>query len=290
MAVKSDNQIKLQDGHLVGYAEYGDLQGKPVLHFHGLPSSRLELHRSAIEQIAERLHARVIVVERPGIGLSDYYPYTIVSWPNIVTEFADALHLERFAVMGLSSGGKYAAACAWKIPDRLTAAGILNGSCPFDLPGAKETLSKEDRQVYHLADKVPWRFGLVLGKVARDIRKDPTSFFSLFTEVSEPDRRALELADVKESFEEMVTEAFHQGTRGVALDWKLESRSWGFSLEEIRMPVTIWHGEMDTIVPVEQAHILKKFIPTTHVTFFPDEGHVSLLVHHYEEILAPMVS
>jgi pimeloyl-ACP methyl ester carboxylesterase len=56
------------------------------------------------------------------------------------------------------------------------------------------------------------------------------------------------------------------------------------------MPVTIWHGEMDTIVPVEQAHILKESIPTVHATFFPDEGHVSLLVHHYEEILAPMVS
>jgi pimeloyl-ACP methyl ester carboxylesterase len=173
MAVKSDNQIKLQDGHLGGYAEYGDLQGKPVLHFHGLPSSRLELHRSAIEQIAERLHARVIVVERPGIGLSDYHPYTIVSWPNIVTEFADALHLERFAVMGLSSGGKYVAACAWKIPDRLTAAGILNGSCPFDLPGAKETLSKEDRQVYHLATKSPgglaWCWGRLPAIFARTL-------------------------------------------------------------------------------------------------------------------------
>jgi len=290
MAVKSDNQIKLQDGYLVGYAEYGDLEGKPVLYFHGLPSSRLELHRTATEQIAERLHARVIVVERPGIGLSDYHPYTLIGWPNIVSEFADTLQLERFAVMGLSSGGKYAAACAWKIPDRLTAVGILNGTCPFDLPGAKETLSEEDRQTYHLADKVPWRFGMVLGKPARDVCKDPTSFFSLFTEVSEPDRRALELADVKESFEETVNEAFHQGTRGVALDLEREARSWGFALEEIRMPGYIWHGELDTIVPVEQGHILKESIPRVYATFFPNEGHVSLLVHHYEEILAPMVS
>ena len=164
-----------------------------------------------------------------------------------------------------------------------------------DLPGrgrqgAKEALSQQCRRVYRLADKVPWLFGLVLGKICRDVRRDPASFFSLFTEVSEPDRRVFELADVKESFEEMVTEALHQGRRGVALDWTLEARSWGFALEEIRMPVTIWHGELDTIVPVKQAHILQKAIPTVHATFFPDEGHASPLVHRYAEILAPMVS
>jgi pimeloyl-ACP methyl ester carboxylesterase len=76
MSVKTDNQVKLSDGHSVGYAEYGDPMGKPVLHFHGLPGSRFEGHRPTMDEIATRLHARVIVVERPGIGLSDYKPYT----------------------------------------------------------------------------------------------------------------------------------------------------------------------------------------------------------------------
>jgi pimeloyl-ACP methyl ester carboxylesterase len=121
MSVKTDNQVKLSDGHSVGYAEYGDPMGKPVLHFHGFPSSRFEGHRPTMDEIATRLHARVIVVERPGIGLSDYKPYTIASWPDIVMEFADALRLDRFAVMGVSSGGKYVAACASKIPQRIRA-------------------------------------------------------------------------------------------------------------------------------------------------------------------------
>ena len=41
-----------------------------------------------MDEIATRLHARVIVVERPGIGLSDHKPYTIASWPSIVMEVA----------------------------------------------------------------------------------------------------------------------------------------------------------------------------------------------------------
>lgn len=44
MPVKTDNQLSLSNGRSIGYAEYGDLQGRPVLYFHGLPSSRFEVN------------------------------------------------------------------------------------------------------------------------------------------------------------------------------------------------------------------------------------------------------
>jgi pimeloyl-ACP methyl ester carboxylesterase len=290
MSVKTDNQVKLSDGRSLGYSEYGDPMGKPVLHFHGFPSSRFELHRPATDEIATRLHARVIVVERPGIGLSDYKPYTIASWPNIVMEFADALRLDRFGVMGVSSGGKYVAACVWKIPQRITAAAIINGTCPYDLPGAKETLSKRDTQLHALADKAPWLLRLMLWKVARDARKNFSSVLSLFTEVSEPDRVALSQPDVQRMFGEMVVGAFERGTRGVALDWKLEARPWGFSLREIRMPVHIWHGEQDELLPIGQGQIMSNALPDARAKFYPNEGQISLFVNHYDELLSTIVS
>ena len=88
MSIKTDNQIKLSDGHTVGYAEYGDPKGKPVMHFHGTPSSRFEADNPDLDAIAERLNVRYIVPDRPGIGLSDWKPYTIASYPDIVAEFA----------------------------------------------------------------------------------------------------------------------------------------------------------------------------------------------------------
>ena len=290
MPVKTDNQIKLSDGRSIGYAEYGDPQGKPVLHFHGLPSSRFEGHRPAVDEIATRLHARIIVVERPGIGLSDYQPYTITNWPDLVSEFADALQLDRFAVMGLSSGGKYVAACAWKIPERLTTASIVSGNCPYDLPGAKESLSKQDSQLYGMADKIPWLFRLMLWKIASDARKNPASVLSLFTDISEPDQAALAQPDIQRLFGEMVVGAFQQGTRGAALDWKLEARPWGFSLQEVQMPVSIWHGEQDKIVDVGQGRIMAEALPNAQARFYPNEGHVSLIANHYEELLRAIVS
>ena len=182
-----------------------------------------------MDEIATRLHARVIVVERPGIGLSDHKPYTIASWPSIVMEVADALRLRRFAVMGVSSGGKYAAACAWKIPQRITAPPASSAvPVPITCQELERPWAGEIPYSMDLADKAPWLLRLMLWKVARDARKDFSSVLSLFPEVSEPDKVALSQPDVQRMFAEMVVGAFERGTRGVALDWKLGSASMGF--------------------------------------------------------------
>ena len=289
MPAKTDNQIKLSDGHFTGYAGYGDPQGTPVLYFHGMPGSRFDGNTPNVDEIATRLHARLIIIERPGIGLSDYKPYSIASWPDIVSEFADALHLDRFAVMGVSSGGKYVAACAWKIPQRLTHASIVSGNCAYDLPGARETLSRQDRQLYWLADKAPWLMRLLLSKIASNARKDPSSALSLFPELSEPDKVVLAQTDLQRLLGEMINGAFKQGTRGMALDWKLEARPWGFSLKDIGMLVHIFHGGQDRLVPVAQGQIMAKALPNARARFFPDDGHLSILVNHYEELLSAIV-
>jgi pimeloyl-ACP methyl ester carboxylesterase len=288
MTITTDNRLKLSDGSILGYAEYGDPQGKPVIYFHGCPGSRLDNYRPAFDQLATRHHARVIAPDRPGFGLSDFKPYTITSWPDIVLELAGRLGLERFAVMGVSSGGKYTAACAWKIPHRLTGACIISGNCPYDLPGAKETWSRDDRQMYTLADKAPWLFRLVFRKLARDMVKDPSRILSFFNS-SEPDRLTVSRSDVRQAFETIPVEAFRQGTRGVAHDLMLEARPWGFSLRDISMPVHVWHGEEDRLVPVEQGRIQASAIPHAIARFFPNEGH-TLGVNHAEELLDILVT
>ena len=67
MGNRTDNTITLADGRRLGYAEFGDTMGKPVLYFHGFPSSRLEA--AGFDDIARRVGARVVGVDRPGFGL-----------------------------------------------------------------------------------------------------------------------------------------------------------------------------------------------------------------------------
>ena len=284
MSIKTDIRIKLSDGYTVGYAECGDPKGKPVMHFHGTPSSRFELDNPDLDAIAERHNVRFIVPDRPGHGLSDWQSYTISSYPDIIAQFTERLGLDRFAVTGLSGGGRFVAACAWKIPQRLTNAIIVSGTAPFDLPGAKESLSKEDQQSYNMADKMPWLFRLFLWNFAREARKDPASIHTIFANAPESDKNLMAQPVMRRVLENMVNGAFDQGTRGVAYDWALISRPWGFSLREIKMPVHIWHGEADTLVPVKHAHILAEMIPNARTKFFPNEGHM-LVVPHFEEFL-----
>ena len=283
MSIQTECQLKLSDGGAVGYAEYGDLLGRPVIYLHGCPSSRFELNDPDLVRIAERLHIRLIVPDRPGIGLSDWKSYSIATYPDTLVQFADQLGLDRFPLIGVSSGGKFVAACAWKIPQRLTTATIVSGTAPFDLPGVKETLSKQDRLLYGTADKVPWLFRLELWKIARDVRKNPASILSLFADLCESDKAVLAQPNVNQMMEQTVPEAFRQGTHGAEHDLKIEARPWGFSLQEIELPVNVWHGE-DDIVPIEQARILAGAIPNASSRFFPNEGHL-LFVSHFEEVL-----
>jgi len=290
MPVTTDNRIRLSGGQTLGYAQYGDPGGKPVLHFHGLPSSRFELFTPATDEIATRLGARVLVIDRPGIGISDYHPYSISAWPDLVVEFAEALHLDRFAVMGYSSGGKYVAACAWKIPARLTSAGIVSGNCSYDLPGARLTLSRQDKLLYTFADKLPLLLRFLLWIIARNVRKNPASVLSLFPETSQVDKNALVTPEIQRLLTKMVGGAFQQGTRAAALDWQLEARSWGFPLKDIQLPVQIWHGGQDKIVATEQGRIMAGALSGGQLKIFPDDGHISLMMNHYEELLGTIIS
>ena len=120
----SDNTnltIKLKDGRTLGYIDLGNKDAKNVLfHFHGFPGSRLEANLLS-EMDIDMTNIRLISIDRPGMGLSDFKKNrTLLDWPEDVVELADALGIDKFAVEGISGGGPYAAACAYKIPDRLT--------------------------------------------------------------------------------------------------------------------------------------------------------------------------
>jgi len=79
--------IKLKDGRMLGYAEYGSSDGKPVFYFHGHPSSWLDWPLFDADDSATELNARIIAVDRPGTGLSDFKRVReILAWPDDVIE------------------------------------------------------------------------------------------------------------------------------------------------------------------------------------------------------------
>jgi len=71
---RTNQRIDLPDGRALGYNEHGVLDGRPLLHLHGTPSSRRERQVIGSDTLAEKRGLRVICVDRPGMGLSDFQP------------------------------------------------------------------------------------------------------------------------------------------------------------------------------------------------------------------------
>ncbi len=124
-----DATLRLRDGRALGMASVGKNDGPPIFYFHGHSSSRLEVRLWA--EFAARLGVRLIALERPGIGRSDLKAgYRLLDWPADVVEVAEGLGIERFAVQVVSGGGAYGLACAYSIPHRLTACGLISSIAP----------------------------------------------------------------------------------------------------------------------------------------------------------------
>jgi len=278
------NQITLCDGRRLGFAEFGDLQGRPVFYFHGFPGSRLEAKLA--EKISLDTHVRFIGIDRPGYGLSSVKPArTFIDWADDVAELADALGIDRFSILGVSGGGPYAAACACKIPDRLDAVGIICGMGPVEVAGLMRDMPWMYHRGLRLAGRRPEIAAALYPFSAFFFRKYPERMLSILSgKVAGPDKIALKNTELIKILSASFREAFRNSLRWPATDVVLYSLPWQFSLSDIRIKVHLWHGEMDKIVPPAMGHYLANTIPDCQATFYPDEGHFSIILNRIQEI------
>ncbi len=278
----NEERVRLPDGRCVAIASHGDPRGRPLFLFHGIPVSRLG--HEFTDAPAKEWRVRVLCPDRPGIGLSDPKPdRTLSGYADDVADLADALGIERFAVLGLSGGGPYALACGAKLRNRVSAVVVLAGVGPLDRPGAREGLSKTDLRLIDLSLNRPLLAQLLLTVIAWAVRFAPSVVLkSLADELSEPDRRFLEEEKDKLGAAGVMTstaEAFKQGAGGVVLEYRLCGLPWGFTLEEVHVPVHLWQGEDDRMTPVHHAENMAIRLPYAELHVLPRTGHLALTDH-----------
>jgi pimeloyl-ACP methyl ester carboxylesterase len=255
---KTDQQLRLATGRLLAYDEHGATDGTPIFYFHGSPSTRLDF--------------------QPRRRISD--------WPADVIALADHLALARFAVVGYSGGGPYAAVCALKIPERLTHVGIVSGTGPFDEPGLSAAINPVNRRFIQLACTNPWLSRLTLRLMALMVQCWPRRFITqAMVGFPAPDQAVLARPDFQRAFIAVVQEGLRAGPRGAQLDTALMASPWDFRPEDIRVAVHLWHGEVDANAPPAMGHYMAATIPHSQAFFYPGEGHLSLMAKYVEEIL-----
>jgi len=278
--------LRLRDGRQLAYAEYGDPNGKPVFFIQGTPSSRL-MHPD--DEITRSLGVRLMVFDRPGFGLSDYQSNrTLQDFPNDLAELADALGIEKFAIIGISGGGPYTAATAYALPNRVTTAALVSAGGPADAPHAFDGMTPIRHIGYYIARYAPALLVPLLW-LTNNPRRNPQKFFDQYTAHNPPSDQAL-FAQPK--FRAMMmanyAEATRQGLRGFARELWIVARPWGFRLQDIRVPVLIWHGDADNSTPISMARHMASKIPNCHATYLPNEGHL-FLFKRWREILGALV-
>src|ERR1700754_3322638 len=133
---KLEGNIAVGDDRQIGFAEFGDPQGRAVFWLHGTPGARRQIPVEA-RVYAEQENIRLIGIDRPGIGSSTPHQYpNVLAFAEDLRTLAEVLGVGEMAVIGLSGGGPAALACAAALPDRVVVAGILGGVAPTVGPEA----------------------------------------------------------------------------------------------------------------------------------------------------------
>ncbi|HLL82416.1 MAG TPA: alpha/beta hydrolase, partial [Longimicrobium sp.] len=220
-----DGTVRLSDGRQLGYAVWGDPGGFPVVYISGIPATRYEAKIFAHEG-AVRAGVKLIAVERPGYGLSDFQPgRSIPDFARDVAQLATALGHERFAVVGLSGGGPYAAACAAMLPSRVGATGIVSGLGPLDIPELEDGRIPLSRvfKLFRLLGRHPWIARITFGVMAWLGRVAPDLALKLLTEQTPPlDKVVMAREGIWKGMRDyMLTTPFARGLDGVVLDASL---------------------------------------------------------------------
>jgi pimeloyl-ACP methyl ester carboxylesterase len=276
--------ITLSDGRTLGYAEYGDPNGKPVFFFHGIPGSRVF---RPPDELTKKMGVRLICVERPGYGISTFQPgRRLTDWPCDVAQLADTLGIKKFALAGHSGGGPYTAACACKLPDRVTAAAILSGLGPLETPEATKGMLAFNKLGLSVARYIPWPlWRLIVWQLYHQGQDDPAAVMEKDAEKRPAADAALwEQSEIRQVCYASTAEGLRDGTRGLAWDLRIVTRLWGFRLEDIRVPVYLWQGTDDNLTTSQMARYMAGKIPDCKATFCEGEAHL-LLFQHWEEIL-----
>ena len=276
--------MDLPDGRELAWLESGDPNGPAVFVFHGTPGSRLEVSCDQVPIISSGV--RFIAVDRPGYGHSTFQRgRRLADWASDVTHLADHLKIDGFSVIGVSGGGPHAAACARFISDRVLGAGIVSGVGPLADTGAEEGMMGFNRAVIRLARRSQYAVYPLFALSAWVFRRWPgLALRAASGQLPSSDIEILSRPSVRSAYIDTYRRSPSTSALAAAQDFALFASDWGFRLDDITVPVDIWHGDDDRNVPISHGRLQAERIPGARLHECPGEGHL-LVIDRLDEIL-----
>ncbi len=269
--VLGDGELALSTGRTIGYTLYGDESGVPVVNCHGGLVSGHDV--GPADEDARTLGLCVISPDRPGIGRTDRLPgHGLLPWVDAdLVPLLEHLGVGPFGVMGWSEGGQYALAAACALGERVTRCAVVAGCLPLDDPATAKETNLLDRTLLRLATHAPvavrayFSFTRVLARHApklllRAVVRDL------------PTAEARAVTDRGHWFATLLGEGAADPKGGVD-EYRVLGAPWGFAPEDVTVPVRVFQGGADTLVPEAWGRELARRIPGATLSLYPGEGH-----------------
>jgi pimeloyl-ACP methyl ester carboxylesterase len=273
--------VPTPDGRTLEVLVSGPEDGFPFLTHHGTPTGVVPDPK--ITEPAAARGLRTISYSRPGYGEStpreNGASATVADDVTDVVTILDHLGLDRFVTLGWSGGGPRSLACAALLPERCLGAVCGVGLAPpeeYD-GDIRDGMGEENVEEFTAAMKgeealtawlevnAPATFSVTADQVAE-----------VLGTLAPPVDRAALTGDVAERAAAGFRHAGHQGIVGWLHDDLAMARPWGFSVGDITVPVSVWQGTEDMMVPFRHAEWLAEHVPGARVHLEDGEGHISL--------------
>ncbi|MDX3517390.1 alpha/beta fold hydrolase [Streptomyces scabiei] len=271
--------VRAPDGRLLRVECSGDPAGRPVFLLHGMPGSRVGPRPRPM--FLYQRGTRLISYDRPGYGGSDRRPgRRIVDAVADVTAVADALGVDRFAVVGRSGGAPHALACAALLPHRVTRAAALVTLAPRDAAGLDWYAGMAPSNVRDFSAVLSDPQGFTERLIPRSaaIRSDPARLLEdLRGDLTADDRLIVSDNGIRS----MLLRNYHEAVRTSPYGWIDDAFAltspWGFDPGEIRVPVLFWYGAKDVFSPAAHSSWLAERIPCATAVLEPAAAHFASL-------------
>jgi pimeloyl-ACP methyl ester carboxylesterase len=284
--------LRLPDGRSLDVFVDGPQTGTPLLFHIGTPGAGLPF-APFVQTLAER-GLRYVSFSRAGYGSSTRRPgRNVVDVVEDSAAVLDAIGADRCYVIGWSGGGPHALACAARLPERVISAATIGGVAPYPAEGLDWTAGMGAENLEEFAAAIAGADELVAFKLRaapalRDVTPEGVaeSFGDLIDDV---DRGSLTGA-----FSVWMAEVFHEALRDGYWGWFDDdmafTRPWGFDLDEISVPIFVWQGAHDRMVPYAHGEWLAAHIPAARARLFAEHGHLSLAVDSIPRIVDELVA
>jgi pimeloyl-ACP methyl ester carboxylesterase len=270
-------KLKLEDGRILGYREYGDPAGIPIINNHGGLVCGRDVETAHSEAL--KLGLRLISPNRPGVGVSSKLAgRRTLDWAKDVEQLVDFLKVEHFHALGWSMGGQYALACGAHFSARVRSITIIAGAVPLDDEKTLQELNQSDRTFTRLCREQPGRAAFTFRLMRWLALLMPKSFLHIITrDFSPPDESVLHQISIGR-FAAWYIEATQQ-IAGTIEEYRAWARPWGFALKDIYAPVTVYRAPSDTLIPESWAQRIAAEVPRG--TYLPQAngGHFFAQVH-----------